>query len=126
VFTNLKGHFGPPSTPFGWTFQQDGAPSHTSQVAVNWLEETVDAITYYPANSPDVSQIELLREILKKLVRQMKRQTLQELKSALLDALSWIPQDTIDRLCKGFQTRLQLCLVNHGDSISNQLRQVTE
>jgi hypothetical protein len=56
----------------------------------------------------------------------MKRQMLQEQKSALLDTWGLIPQDTVNRLCKGFQTRVQLCLVNHGESISNQLRQVTE
>jgi hypothetical protein len=37
-----------------------------------------------------------------------------------------IPQDTIDRLCEGFATRLHLCLANHGDSISNQLWQISE
>jgi hypothetical protein len=31
--------------PFGWMFEQDGAPSRTSQVAMDWLDETVDVIT---------------------------------------------------------------------------------
>jgi hypothetical protein len=44
----------------------------------------------WPANSPGVSPTELLWAILKKLVRQMKRQTLQGLKSALLGAQSLI------------------------------------
>jgi hypothetical protein len=60
------------------------------------------------------------------LFRRMKPQTLQELKSALLSAWSLIPQDTIDRLCKGFQAKLHLCLVNQGESLSNQPWQVTE
>jgi hypothetical protein len=29
---------------FGWIFQQDGAPGHTSRVALEWLEESVDRI----------------------------------------------------------------------------------
>jgi hypothetical protein len=91
---------------FGWIFQQDGAPSHTAQVALDWLDEIVDVITDCLANSPDVLPIELLWRILKKRVARMKRQTLQELKSALTSAWSLIPPHTVDRLCKGFQRRL--------------------
>jgi hypothetical protein len=42
----------------------------------------------------------------------MKPHTLQEQKSALLGAWSLIPQDTVDRWSKGFQTKLQFWLVN--------------
>jgi transposase len=45
---------------FGWIFQQDGASCHTSQVALDWLEESVDLIFDWPANSPDLSPIKLL------------------------------------------------------------------
>jgi hypothetical protein len=81
---------------------------------MNWLEETVDVIMNWPVNSADVSSIESWWAIFKKLVRRMKRQTFQEQKSVLLSAWSLISQDTVDRLCKSFQTKLQLCLVNHG------------
>jgi hypothetical protein len=70
--------------PFAWIFEHDGAPSHTSQVTMDWLGETVDVITDCAANSPDLSPIKLLCEILKKLVRRMKWQKLQELKNGLL------------------------------------------
>jgi hypothetical protein len=89
-------------------------------LARDWLQETVDVIMDWPATPSDVSPIELLWAILKKLVRRMKRQTLQEQKSALLGAWNLIPQDTVNRLCTGFQTRLQLCLVNHRESLFNQ------
>jgi hypothetical protein len=91
-----------------------------------WLEEIVDVITSCPANSPHVLPIDFSWRILKKLARRMKRETLQEQKSGLRGTWSLIPQDTVDRLYKAFQTILQLCLVNHRESISNQLRQVTE
>jgi hypothetical protein len=58
-------------------------------------------VTDCPANSPDVSPIDVLCMMLKKLVRRMRQQTFQELKSALPGAKSLIPQDTVDRLCKG-------------------------
>jgi hypothetical protein len=93
---------------------------------LDWLEESVDVIVDWPPNSPDLSPIELLWAILKKLVRKVKPQTIEELKSSRLASWAMIPQDRIDRLCEGFATRLQLCLANHGDSISNQLWQTSE
>jgi hypothetical protein len=83
-------------------------------------------ITNCPANSPDLSPIEVLWRIVKKLVRRMKRQTLQEVEGVLPGAWSFIAQDTVDKLYKDSQMRLQLCLVNHRESISTQLRLVTE
>jgi hypothetical protein len=40
---------------FGWIFQKDGTLCHTSQAALDWLEESVDLIVGWPANSPDLS-----------------------------------------------------------------------
>jgi hypothetical protein len=57
--------------PFGWIFQQDGTPCHTSQVAMDWLEASVDLIVDWPAISPDLSPIELVWAILKKLIRRI-------------------------------------------------------
>jgi hypothetical protein len=45
---------------FGWILQQDGTPRRTSQVAMDWLEETFDVIADCPANSPDVWPIKVL------------------------------------------------------------------
>jgi hypothetical protein len=93
---------------------------------LDWLEESVDVIVDWPPNSPDLSPIELLWTILKKFVRKVKSQTIDELKSSLMAAWAMIPQDTIDRLCEGFATPLQLCLASHRHSISDQLWQVSE
>jgi hypothetical protein len=93
---------------------------------LDWLEESVDVIVNWPPNSPDLSLRETLWAILKKLVRKVKPQTIEELKNSLLVAWAMIPQNTIDRLCEGFATRLQLCLANHEDSILNQLWQISE
>jgi hypothetical protein len=112
--------------PLGWILQQDGARSHTSQVNLDWLEESVDVIVDWQLNSPDLSPIELLWPILKKFARTVKLHMIEELKSSLLAAWAMIPQDTIDRLCEGFATRLQLCLANHGDSIPNQFWQINK
>jgi hypothetical protein len=37
----------------GWIFQHDGATAHASQGTLDWLEENVDIIVDWPANSPD-------------------------------------------------------------------------
>jgi hypothetical protein len=46
--------------PFGWIFQQAVGPAQTSQEALDWLEESADIIVDWPANSLDLSPIELL------------------------------------------------------------------
>jgi transposase len=112
--------------PFGWIFQQDGAPSHTSQVALDWLEESLDLIVGWPANLPDLSLIELLWAILEKLIRKIKPSTIEELNNTLIAMGALIPQSTIDKLCEGLQGRLELCLANGGESISNQPWRLTE
>jgi transposase len=112
--------------PFGWIFQQDGAPCHTSRKALDWLEESVDLIVDWPANSPDLSPIELLWAILKQLIKRIRPDTIEDLKNALIAAWALIPQSSIDKLCEGFENRLELCLANGGQSISNQLWRLTE
>ena len=44
-------------------FQQDGAPVHTSKVALKWLENNLNSFWgkgVWPGNSPDLSPIENL------------------------------------------------------------------
>jgi hypothetical protein len=35
-----------------WIFQQDGSPCHTSQNAIDWLEENCDVLSGWLPNSP--------------------------------------------------------------------------
>jgi hypothetical protein len=53
---------------FNWIFQQDGAPCHKSQMAVDWIEENCDLLSGWPANSPDLNPIALLWAILKQSI----------------------------------------------------------
>jgi hypothetical protein len=105
---------------FRWIFQQDGAPDHTSHAVPDRLEESVDVIVDWPASSADLSPIELLWAILKN-GRRRQPQPINELKNALIAAWTSIPQITINRLCQSFQTRIELCLADDGESVSNQL-----
>jgi hypothetical protein len=106
-----------------WIFQQDGAPCHTSAAAIEWLEHECDVIPDWPANSPDLSPIELLWAIMKRIVWKLRATTIPDLKRALQVAWDLIPQSTIDALCLSFQSRLEICLDQGGDSISNLLGQ---
>jgi transposase len=104
-----------------WIFQQDGAPCHTAQEALDWIEENCDVICDWPANSPDLNPIELLWAILKHAVAKLAPQTVDELQQVLLRAWNSIPQTTVDALCGSFGPRLQMCLDLDGASISNHL-----
>jgi hypothetical protein len=63
----------------------------------------------------------LLEAILKKIVAKFRPETLDELKQVLLDAWNAIPQKTINKLCQGFFTQLEICLEMNGQSTSKQL-----
>jgi hypothetical protein len=52
----------------------------------------------------------VLWAILKKMVRRINLKTRDELRAALVAAWALIPQITIDKLCHGFQTHLEVCL----------------
>jgi transposase len=107
--------------PFQWIFQQDGARCHTAHEVVDWLEESVDLIVDWPANSPDLNPIELLWAVLKAAVQKFRPETLDDLKVVLQAAWDSISQDTIDRLVASFPARLKLCEAVGGQSISNDL-----
>jgi hypothetical protein len=94
----------------GWIFQQDRAHAHMSQLVLDWLEESITVIVDWSANSGELSPIELLWAILKKLVERISSQTIGELGSALLKALALIHQNSINKLCRAFLARLELCL----------------
>jgi hypothetical protein len=111
--------------PSGWIFRHDSAPAQISQRALDSLEESVD-VHGWPANSPDLSQIEVLWTILKKLVKRINSQTIEDLKATLVAAWALIPQTLIDRLCQGFESPLELCLIEDGNSILNQLWRISE
>jgi hypothetical protein len=97
-----------------------------SPEALDWLEESADVIVDWLANSPDLSLIELLWAILKKLVKRFKSHNMGELESSVVAAWALIPQATIDKLCQGFRTHLQPCLAKGGEPISNDLCQISK
>jgi hypothetical protein len=104
-----------------WIFQQDGAPCHTSQKAVDWIEENCDLLSEWPANSPDLNPIELVWALLKHSVAAIGPETIEELKQVIQQTWDTISIGVINKLCSGFARRLSLCLEAEGRSISKLL-----
>jgi hypothetical protein len=112
--------------PLLWIFQQDGAACHTSAKSLEWLEEKCDLVVDWPSKSPNLSPIQLLWAILKRIVNKFAPQTIEELKTALLESWELIGQRTIDKLCASFRNRLVCCQEEQGASISKHLFRLGE
>jgi hypothetical protein len=89
----------PPRSPFSYIFQQHAPPADISHRVLDWLEESIDVIVYWRANSPDLSPIEVLWEILRKSMKRINPQTIKNLNAASVAAWEFIPQTSIYRLC---------------------------
>uniref|UniRef100_A0A3Q1GXC5 Tc1-like transposase DDE domain-containing protein n=1 Tax=Acanthochromis polyacanthus TaxID=80966 RepID=A0A3Q1GXC5_9TELE len=63
--------------------QQDNAPCHTSKASRTWLQERGSQILECPAQSPDMSPIENLWQIIKRSVSKSKSKNLVKLKAVI-------------------------------------------
>jgi hypothetical protein len=70
------------SRPF--VFQQDGAPAHLAHETMSYLKKQCTFISHWPANSPDVSPIKNLRSLLKRTLKALRPQNLEELEIEVL------------------------------------------
>ena len=95
--------------PDGYTFQQDGAPAHTSRQAQDWLEQhTPDFIKKdeWPPNSPDMNPLDfqVWRAMLHKYRRcAPKPKNVAELRGVLLSIWDDLPQESIQKAVLAFR-----------------------
>lgn len=77
----------------------------------------------WPPNSPDLSPIEILREILKKCLTEINPQPINqdELEQCLTAHCDDLEQDLIDDLARTFQYRIKMCKDIFGARISHFL-----
>jgi inhibitor of nuclear factor kappa-B kinase subunit alpha len=100
-----------------WTYQQDGAPSHTSNETQRWLlEHFPDVITkrQWPAASPDINPIELIWGILKPRVNAEAHPDVKSLARALDREWGKLTYEEINACIDGWPERLDAMIKANG------------
>jgi len=106
--------------PNGCTFQQDGAPAHSSRLAQQFLEQNIaDFIRKdeWPPNSPDLNPLDfhVWGAMLDKYQHlQPKPTNVTELRAVLQAIWNDLPQGPINRAILSFRKRLQACVRAEG------------
>ena len=97
-------------------FQQDGAPSHTSKLAKQWLVDHGISVFPHPRSSPDVNPIEPVWHELKKIIRALLHppMTIPKLIKAVHDAWDALEIPGIDKYVDTMSDRVQAVLKAHG------------
>lgn len=113
--------------PDGYTFQQDGAPAHTSRQAQDWLQQhTLDFIKKdeWPPNSPDMNPLDFYvwGAMLHKYQQFVpKPQNVAELRGVLQTIWNDLPQESIQNAVLAFRKRLQACSEQGGGHFEHLL-----
>ena len=100
-----------------WRLQQDNATPHVSKLTRGWLNENIPAVLEWPANSPDLSPIENVWQILKYRVEKKEPQTIPDLKNFLAQTWNEIDTTIYSRLIESVPRRLKLCRDIRGNEI---------
>lgn len=108
-------------------FQQDGATAHTARMSMKRVQEMFPrrAISrfgdvHWPARSPDLSVCDFfLWGHLKDRVYRSKPRTTEELKQSIQHEIQTVPLEMIRRAMQNFRQRLELCIQNEGQHLSD-------
>lgn len=119
LFKKLDEKFG----RFNYLYEQDGAPCHTTQRSINYIEQNARLLYGWPPNSPDLSPIEMLWSIVKHKLQKLDHMPTnkQQLKDAIIEIWKTIEIETVNSLIESFQYRIQMCHDVAGKSISHYL-----
>ena len=101
-----------------WYFQQDNARPHVSKKTLANLRNTgINLFPFWPAHSPDLSPIEIVRAIMGKRVKKFRPKTVQDLVMILKYVWDNLNFHTINALIDSFPRRLQKCIQNRGSQV---------
>ena len=108
-----------------YTFQQDGAPSHTSRATIRYLQENCpDFIepSCWPPNSPDLNPVDYtIWGRLESMVHEaIIIQNIEELKQRILYCWEQFPQETVNNAIGQWRRRLQAVVNSEGGHIHNE------
>lgn len=110
----------------GYSFQQDGATSHTAEMVVEYLETAVpDFIepSYWPPSSPDLNPLDYgIWSILKKNVYSVKIKSLAHLKKRIRKCWKELPQETVNRTIDRFRSRVRKMLSVDGSRFEHLMK----
>lgn len=81
-------------------YEQDGAPYHTTQRSINYIEQNARLLYGWPPNSPDLSPIEMLWSIVKHKLQKLDHMPTnkQQLKDAIIEIWKTIEIKTVNSL----------------------------
>ncbi len=98
------------------TFQQDNTRCHVARICNQFLAQNNINVLPWPALSPDLSPIEHLWDVLDKRVRRRPQQpeSVDQLRTALLEEWNCIPQTRIQRLIASMRRRLTAVIQARG------------
>ncbi len=104
-----------------WRLQQDNATPHVSKSTRNWLAENVPQVLVWPANSPDLSPIENIWQIVKNAVEKNGTKNLPEFEQKIVQTWTELDVGMLSRLIDSMPRRLKLCRDLRGNEIDLKL-----
>ena len=110
-------------------FQQDGAPPHTANITLDWLDHKFPNRLIsrkrepeWSRHSPDLNPPDFyLWGFLKDNVYRHNPQTIPELKEAITQKINAIPKEECIRVINNFARRIQDCLQQNGGHLEHIL-----
>lgn len=104
-------------------FMQDGAPAHTSRIAMDWLEKRFHGKVIsnksnfiWPPRSPDLNPLDFfLWGFMKQKVHEGKPKSISELKQLIENFIASVSQETLQRVISQFRSRVKKCIAAKGE-----------
>jgi hypothetical protein len=103
--------------PRGWVLQQDGATPHTAASTAQWLSANSVRVLQWPPNSPDLSPIENVWQIIKDHVEKKSPTNIEDLRREIEDSASIVSKSLQVRLMNSLPRRLRVCVERQGDLV---------
>ena len=101
--------------PRSFTFQQDGASSHTSKTTLKWFQDKKWKVSPWPANSPDLNPIENIWSRMKKAVGGKRPKDIDNLEVIIQEVWDGLTLDDFKSLINSMPDRVQRCIDLEGD-----------
>ncbi len=102
-----------------YTFQQDGAPAHTSKTVQTWLKNNLPWMIpkeMWPPNSPDLNPMDyFFWSVVEEDSNKVPHSNIESLKRAIVRAFAEIDRSALKRACAAFRPRLERCVECSGD-----------